>query len=124
MNGKHEITWNTVQSFTHGHAFAEVSASDGHQTRYSYRVSWIEGDRKGAWFPDRGISFGDDILEAIAMAESWILEQLAKQTADAEAKLSTKKEKEAHKRKAHNDNFERRREENRQRTQMTKGKKG
>ncbi len=113
MADRPQIVWTVVKTVTIGESMVEVSSSDGYQVRYSYRVTWTDGQKKGPWFPDRGISFVADLTEAVAEAEAWILDQRGKALQESEIKLAEKRSKEEQKRKRHGANLEQRRELNR-----------
>lgn len=114
MSGnRNQVTWDVVKSFTANQVLVEVSSSSTLPKRFSYRITWTEGDKRGAWFPDRSISFLDDMGKAVAEAEGWILDERAKELAEYESRIQERKEREADKRKRHTDNVERRKDENR-----------
>ena len=115
-----EIQWSIVKEFVSGAACVEVSASSTSPPRYSYRVSWRNDNKQGMWFPDRGISFADAIGEAVLAAEAWILDERDRALKAYEDQLAQRREKEADKRKRHNDNVQRRRDENRESTRRAK----
>lgn len=121
---KREIKWDVCQVFERNHVIVEVSKSDGYQTRYSYRVTWKDGERKGPWFPDRGISFLEDLSACVASAEEWILDRRNAALKIEEDKLALKKESELAKRKRHEQNVEARKDQNRKQTAVGKGGRG
>jgi len=114
MSGtKHPVTWEIVKTVTVGTCIVEISGSSQRPKRFSYRLTWTEGDKRGAWFPDRTISHVESIAQAVGEAELWILDERQKQIDEHEKMLTERKEKEADKRKRHAANVERRKDENR-----------
>lgn len=122
MPNNHQVAWDVVKSVKSGKCIVEVSASNTTPKRFSYRVSWSDSEtKKGAWFPDRDISFLNDIAVAVQEAEKWILDEREKELAAHEARVTERRNRENDKRKRHSDNVERRREENRAATAAAKG---
>lgn len=121
MSERPALSWSIVKTFTVRDCMVEVSKSDSHQDRYSFRVTWTDGTKKGPWFPDRGISFVEHVLDTMTQAEAWILEEQDKVLKVREAAIAERRAKEDDKRKRHNDNLEARRVNDRARTARSKG---
>ncbi len=113
QSAKRDMNWAIVHTVTSGNTLIEISASDGYQKRYSYRITWVNDVRRGPWFPDSGVSFADGIMECVSLAETWILDKREIELKDREGKLAQAREIETAKRKRHDENVEKRRVENR-----------
>lgn len=120
MSNTKSVTWDVVKSFTSEFATVDVSASSTTPRRYSYRVTWVDGEKRGPWFPDRNISFLNSIAAVVGEAETWILGERDRELKDYEERLAERRAKENDKRARHQANLEARREANRS---EAKGKK-
>jgi len=116
--------WELEKSFEVGNAIVEVNRFDSYEPRYSMRIGWKQGQRVGAWFPfdeeNMETNYYDDVCEAVAQAESYIAEQIELQLKGIIDDTQKQRERAVEKRKRHEQNVERRREENRQRTARSK----
>jgi hypothetical protein len=119
--------WVLEKTFEVGNAVVEVNSFDSQRPRYSIRVGWQSTDRQrvGAWFPydpdaDEPRAYSDDVVKAFEEAEAYILAETERRLKNIADEVQTQRERAAAKRKQHEANVERRREENRQRTAKSK----
>jgi len=103
-----KISWEILKTFTEGSALVEVSGSDTVPRRYSYRVTWSDNDKRGPWFPDRGISFLDSIAMVVGNAEDWILGERDRELREYEGRVADRRVKEEEKRKNHQESVKKR----------------
>lgn len=82
--------WTVIQTFRKGMAAAEVSRA-GDTGKFSFRLSWRDGERQGPWFPATGISFQEDVASVLAQSEDFILSERERLLDAQEAKLSSRK---------------------------------
>lgn len=113
-NRKSETKWNPVHAVRVGDITIEFTRYEN-TDRLSLRLSC---DSK-SWIPVKDATF-DNLFDALVSGMEFVNEELTKR----EASLLARAQKEAEKRKRHSDNFERRREENRERTRKGKGGRG
>lgn len=115
--------WLEDKVFEVGRAFAEVKRFDSYRPRYSMRVGWRNKDHIRTWFvfaPEHEQTYYDDICEAVAQAERYIIDETERRLKTIADDLQMQRERSIAKRKRHEQNVERRREENRQRTTRSK----
>lgn len=103
-----KINWEIIKLFTEGNAIVEVSGSDTLPRRYSYRLTWSDGDKKGPWFPDRSISFLDCICVVVSRAEEFILNERDRELREYEGRIAERRSKEEEKRAKHVENVKKR----------------
>jgi len=111
---KSDSKWKTEKRITVGSVSIEISRYEN-TDRLSMRMAF----ETKSWVPIKETTF-DEVHEAILGAMQFVDEEHTRR----EASLLARAQKEADKRKRHSENFERRREENRQRTNGSKGKRG
>lgn len=116
--------WTLLETLTVGQARAEVTR-DNRNGRMSYRISWTDGERTGAWFSANNLPLSHDIFDVSLAAEAYIMNTIEADLKEKQASLDAKKASEEAKRRKHQENVERRKEENRARANSAKsGKKG
>lgn len=115
-------SWKLIETFLRGEAKAEVSMLDGYQPKYSVRIGWKDTKREGAWFPYREESnHAQDIAAVAKEAEVYVLDKIGEFIKKQNDDLAVMKQKADEKKKRYEDNVERRKQENRDRTRAGKG---
>ena len=109
-------SWKDAVVFEDGNVTVVISTIEGlSNPPYSMRISF-EG--RHAWFPystDNAQLFAARIANLVERAEAWILERQKERAGQIAAEAAIRHERTEHKRKQHEANVERRREENRRR---------